>query len=324
MSRVIIPDGLTGKALFQFLTANKKQLIAQKKAGIKYTDSVVCQPSIISKTKFATTKSKKDDDGDGNDSELEIGTLHVKVVGNTAWWCDSQMDILTDTCYDKSISEKGTLIPHIADHVHTSTNHVGDVTAVYTQKLSLKDLGLTVPGTTTAFIMETDVREDYNEDTYKFYKNGKINQHSIGLCYVSIGLCINDKDDLPHYDLWKKYYDKVINKEVIDERGYFWIVPEIKIMENSCVLFGSNILTPTLEVTDTGNEPPEGTHKHQPSSTDNNKQMAICPSCAATIQVPEQGPVSCPSCGQFVSPSNNAAEVPTFDVLAAIAQTKFI
>jgi hypothetical protein len=129
------------------------------------------------------------------------------------------------------------------------------VQAVYKQQISLKDLGLDMNGKTTALVFETLVREDYNEDTYKFYKNGKINQHSIGLMYISLGLCINNKDYLPEYELWGKYYDKVINKDVVDEAGYFWIVPEIKVLENSCVLFGSNELTPTLEVI--SNEPSE-------------------------------------------------------------------
>lgn len=74
------------------------------------------------------------------------GTCLVKVVANSAWWCDSQMDVLTDGCYDKSIKEKGILIPHIADHCHKSTNHVGDVQAVYTQLIALRDLGLDMNG----------------------------------------------------------------------------------------------------------------------------------------------------------------------------------
>lgn len=316
MSRILIPENLKGKALFDFLIANKSQLIATKKAGLKYTDALVCAPSIISAMKVSSVKGLEGAD------DLEEGVVKVKVVGNSAWWCDSQMDVLTDTCYDKSIKEKGTLIPHIADHIHTSTNHVGDVTAVYTQKIALKDLGLTLPGTTTCFVMETDVREDYNEDTYKFYKNRKINQHSIGLQYVSIGMCINDKDYLPEFEMWKKYYDKVINKDVVDERGYFWIVPEIKIMENSCVLFGANELTPTLEVSDTEDAAAKSTGS-QPS-TDIHKSKIMCPGCATFFDAAESGSSNCPSCGQYVSPSNTTAEVPTFDLSAAINQTKFI
>jgi len=317
MSRILIPENLKGKALFNFLIANKAGLIATKKASIKYTDPLVCQPSLLTSYKVAAKKEMS-----GADQDDDTGVVKVKVVGNSAWWCDSQMDVLTDTCYDKSIKEKGNLIPHIADHIHLSTNHVADVKAVYTQKISLKDLGLDLPGSTTAFVMESDVREDYNEDTYKFYKNGKINQHSIGLQYISIGMCINDKDYLPEYELWKKYYDKVINKDVIDERGYFWIVPEIKIMENSCVLFGANILTPTLEVSDTGKSAAYGTGQ-QPSN-DNHKSMVMCPNCAKHFDAPDDGSANCPSCGQYVSPNSSSAEVPTFDLSAAIQNTKFI
>lgn len=317
MSKILIPDDLKGKALFKFLTENKSNLIAAKKASLKSTDTLICQPSILTVGKTAANKEA------GNTADdLEEGVIKVKVVGNAAWWCDSQLDVLTDTCYDKSIKEKGILIPHIADHVHVSTNHVGDVKAVYTQKISLKDLGLAMNGSTTCFIMETNVREDYNEDTYKFYKNGKINQHSIGLIYVSIGMCINDKDYLPEFELWKKYYDKVINKDVIDQRGYFWIVPEIKIMENSCVLFGANELTPTIEVTDTGKTAATEGTEGQPSLE--NKSMVICPNCKTHFKAPDSGDINCPDCGQYVSPGSTSVMVPTFDVLSAIAQTKFL
>ena len=316
MKRLSVPENLNGKALFKFLVENKHQLIATKKAGLKYTDGLIHQPSIITATKTATVKA------DGEIDLPEEGVINVKVVGNAAWWCDSQLDVLTDTCYDKSIKERGTLIPHIADHIHISTNHVGDVKAVYTQKIALRDLGLDMDGKTTCFVMETAVREDYNVRTYFFYKNGKINQHSIGLQYVSIGMCINDKDYLPEYEMWQKYYDKVINKDVIDERGYFWIVPERKIMENSCVLFGANSLTPTLEVTDTGKSAAESGTETQPSSTD--KSMVICPNCHKSFKAPDDdGPANCPDCGQFVSPGSTIIEVPTFDVLSAIARTKF-
>src|ERR1035437_7204831 len=241
----LIRDNLKGKELFKFLVANKSKLIAQKKASVKYTNPLVYQPLITTVTKRKTTKSGMlivEMEGDGS--------IDVKVVCNAAWWCDDQYDVLTDKSYDKSIADKGILIPHIADHIHTSTNHVGDVKAVYTQKIALKDLGVDMPGATTCAIMETNVREDYNALTYKFYKNGKINQHSIGMLYMSLGMCINDEEYLPEFELWNKYYDKVINKDFIDEEGFFWIVPEIKWLENSCLWLGCNPLTPTLEITE--------------------------------------------------------------------------
>ncbi len=247
---ITIPQNLKGKELYKFLVANKAQLISQKKSVIKHTDPISFAPHFIS-TPVATKQVGVKAAGEEDEVVLPgLGQLHVKVVANTAWFCDSGMDVLTDKCYDRSVKEKGILIPHIEDHTWKSTSHVGDVKSVYTQLVSFKDLGFKGSGMTTSLIFETLIREDYNCNVYKFYKNGKINQHSIGLFYMSIGLCINDKDYLPEFELWNKYYDKIINKELVDERGYFWIVPEIKVIENSCVLFGMNELTPTLETSE--------------------------------------------------------------------------
>jgi hypothetical protein len=158
------------------------------------------------------------------------------------------MDVLTDTSYDASIAKRGTTIPHIADHNHTSTAHVGDVKAIYTKKLRCKDLGYNSEAETTALVMETTIREDYNSDVYTFYKAGKINQHSIGLSYVTIELALNSQveEDKAEYEVWQKYYPSIINKDLVDKKGYFWAVSEADIRENSCVLFGANALTPTL------------------------------------------------------------------------------
>lgn len=241
--KIALPEGLKGKELFSYLVANKSALIAKKKSLPITSDAIAVAPTFVTPTKSNATKA------DGSEAiSLNDGSFRVKVVANTAWWCDSQMDVLTDTCWDKSIKEKGINIPHIADHQHKSTAHVGDVKAVYPSQLPLSELGLNEVGFTTALIFETDIRKDYNELVYKFYKNGKINQHSIGLQYVSLGMAINDEEFLGEYTLWQKYIDKVLNKQKAIDAGYFFIVTEIKVLENSCVLFGANELTPTLEI----------------------------------------------------------------------------
>ena len=280
---------------------------------------------MISAIKSTANKAK---DASPEDAPQE-GVLKVKVVANTAWICDHAMDVLTDTCYDKSIKEKGVLIPHIADHNHISTNHVGDVKAVYTEKFNLTELGLDMAGKTTALVFETDIRQDYNALAYTFYKNGKINSHSIGLIYISVGLCINDEEHLPEYELWKKYYNKVINKDLIDEAGYFWIVPEIRVIENSCVLFPCNELTPTISVTDTGKSQPLPSTETPPSPTETptiQKSVIGCRKCNFLFVPKDEGTQGCPKCGQFVSPQSNTIMLndnTEFDWKKAI-QTQFI
>jgi len=218
----------------------KKALLESKKSQIKYTDTILSTPLLRVKESTLPTQ----------DEVKKKDRLEVTIVCNTAWFCDSHMDVLTADSYDNSVKTRGTTVPHIADHKQSSTSHVGDVTALYTKEIELKELGLDREGKTTALVMESTVRKDYNEDVFKFYANGKINQHSIGLRYVKIYLAYDssDPDDAAYKDVWDKYYPSIINKEEVDKRGYFWAVTEIDLMENSCVLFGANSLTPTLEV----------------------------------------------------------------------------
>lgn len=283
--KIIIPKDLKGKELFKFLVANKKSLIEQKKAIIKHTDDLIAPVSFISGfTKDGTTKAADSTPLSVVPGQRELG---VKVIANAAWYCDLAMDVLTDKSYDRSIKERGILIPHIQDHIWKSTSHVGDVKAVYKQMMKLKDIGYKAGGEdqTTCLIFETIIKEEYDGKVYLFYKNGKINQHSIGLLYLSIGLCINDPDFLPEFELWNKYYKKVVNKDVIDEAGYFWIVPEIKVLENSCVLFACNELTGTTEMEDPENKSEESDdHPGEPiDRSENSKKMNW-----GTISIPKK------------------------------------
>ena len=117
--------------------------------------------------------------------------------------------------------------------------------------------------------------KEYDQRIFRDYKNGKINQHSIGLYYVKIFLCVNDEDYKQEFAAWNKYIDMVINRDQVEEDGYFWAVTEIKLIECSAVLAGANSLTPTLEVkSSTGAEPPNGTQQ-QPHDDDFDLDAAI-------------------------------------------------
>lgn len=235
---LIIPENLSKKERNKFLTENKAALIAQKKSVLKYTDSVISVPEFSNKN-FVLSKMVNSGNGDN-------GVLRVKVVANTSMWCDSHMDVLGIGCWDKSIKERKGLIPHLHDHIHEIGAKVGEVVDIYSQDLSLSELGIMKSGTAQSLVFETDVMRSYNEKVYNQYRDKKVKQHSIGLMYMKIGLAINDEEDTAHYDLWQKHIDNIINRDYVEEKGFFWYVPEIKLLENSAVLFGSNILTPTL------------------------------------------------------------------------------
>lgn len=256
--RVVIPEGLKGKDLCKFLVANKAALIAQKKSmPIKYADAVSYSPALYVKNSEGVVKSIAEDIADN------VESIRVKVVANAAYWCDSHMDVLLPNCWAKSIKERKGLIPHLHDHIHRLDAEIGDVKNIYSQEVSLFDLGLNQEGSTQALIFETEVVKSYNEKVFNKYKTRRIKQHSIGLNYVSIELAVYDEESEKEFDFWNKHFEKVINKEFVLSQGYFWVIPEIKLLENSAVLFGSNELTPTLEVSDksTVEQPSEDTEE---------------------------------------------------------------
>lgn len=243
MKKIIIDHNMKGKELFNFLVANKDALIAQKKSMMKYCDAVAFNPSFYDLKDSTATKLDSPTQLDQNASKIR-----VKVVANTSMWCDSHMDVLLRDSAAKSIKDRKGRIPHLKNHEYKIESQIGDVAGIYYEEISLMELGLNKTGTAQALCFETDIRKDYDEKVFMFYKNGKVNQHSIGLQYVKIGLAINDEEDVAHYDLWQKHINQVINKDQCEERGYFWVVAEYKLLENSAVLFGSNILTPTLDM----------------------------------------------------------------------------
>ena len=67
----------------------------------------------------------------------------------------------------------------------------------------------------------------------KKYKQNKVKNHSVGMRYVKLDLAMNSESkwDEEEKKVWDKYYPIVANKEVADERGYFWVVTEAKIIE---------------------------------------------------------------------------------------------
>jgi hypothetical protein len=266
--RIQLPTFAKKTDLFAYLKANKDQLIAKKKSTPIIGEGIDMAPEYyvnnIQSVQVKGVSITKDD-------SLAEDVIRVKVVANACNFVDSHLDVCLTNSPKKSIKERKKIIPHLRDHIHQTTAEVGDVVDITLEDLDIKSLGYTKSqGTTQCVVFTTDIRKDYDLKTYLRYKNGKASQHSIGLQYVKIVLCINTDDEYYKEEKanFDKYYDSVINKEVIDQYGYFWAVLEYKLIENSVVLFGSNEYTPTLAVftsdkslVSTSEEPDEATQK---------------------------------------------------------------
>ena len=228
------------KDRFKYLKENEKDLIKTKRSS-EITSDVCYYPPI--QTKGSVFKG---------DETQDTGVIHVKVVANTANWIDSQMDMLLPGSWDKSVNERKRMIPHLHDHERSIAAKVGEVTDIYGQELTYGELGIKGIGYTKALVFETDIMKAYNEKVYNMYKGGGVNQHSIGLRYIQLDLAMNDQNSPEALAEWNKYINQAINKQMAIDAGFFWVVKEFTLIENSAVLFGANEITPTLEVREPG------------------------------------------------------------------------
>jgi hypothetical protein len=241
--------------LFAELKANKSQLVAIKKATEKRADAVSfgmgSNPNDVNKSEGMA--------GDPN-------RLQVKVVINTTNFLDSHGDVHINGIWTKTIKDnngKGFL--HLQEHEREFDKVISDNAQAYVQSVSFKSLGFPYDGKTEALIFDSTIDKKRNEFMLNQYANGWVKNHSVGMRYVKLELAINSEAewDKEEKAVWDKYYPNVANKELADERGYFWAVTEAKIIEGSAVVMGSNSVTPTIEVKQ---EPTEVTpNKHEPS-----------------------------------------------------------
>ena len=282
--RVSIPEFATKKDLFDYLKGNEKELISQKKSfHIKSeASSGGCESIHYSKLGEAT---KSEGFKALQDTELKTGEIRVKAFANTIGWCDSHMDVLIRDCALKTINDKGAsnqiLFYHLKNHEHSTEGIIGRDAKASLQDVSLSRFNIDSEIKTTQVIMGSSiVSKEYDKKAYLLYSDNQIKQHSIGMQYVKLYLCVDSEEaeDAVYKDNWEKYYNQVINKDKVDSAGFFWAVTEIRLLEFSAVLFGSNPITPTEGVSKTSNEPlkdTQGNQEEPPKSTPPNRERNL-------------------------------------------------
>jgi len=229
----------TKEALFKALSENKKELVSLKKSVTKNADAVSYG--------YIETVSKNAENKAIASADLP-DTLNVKVVINTTNFLDSHGDVHINGIWNKSVSDNKTFL-HLQEHQRDFDKVITDNAKGSVASMTWKQLGLPYNGSTEALIFESTIDRLRNGFMLKQYANGWVKNHSVGMRYVDLELAINSEADWDkeHKDIWNKYYPVIANKEVADERGYFWVVTQAKIVEGSAVVMGSNSATPTLE-----------------------------------------------------------------------------
>lgn len=246
--------------LLKALIANKSTLIAQKKMITKFSDSS-CY-SLLLNSKDVASKGESE-----NDIE-DASKLKLKLVINTTNIYDSHGDVSINGSWNKTAKESKNVLL-LQEHKMTFDHIISDKVETKVEVVKWSDLGFDYKGTTEALVFYVEVDHERNEFMFEQYLKGYVKEHSAGLRYVKIEFAVNNSADWAkdEKEVWDKYYPSIVNKEDVDEKGYFWAVIEQKIIEGSAVVKGSNFATPTISVeavSDTSkNEPDNSTQKQK-------------------------------------------------------------
>lgn len=229
--------------IFKHLKDNKNALIAEKKFKVKQADSVCFNPSIQGKY---TSVNKSED----NDADEKINALNVSVVINTTNLLDSHGDVHISGIWNKSIKEIKRVYL-LQEHQMKFDKIITDKVKVSVKNITFSELGFSeLKGATQALVFDCEINSDRNEFMFEQYLKGYVQNHSIGMQYVQLHLCINSEEKYyrEEKDNWDKYISQVANADKAFELGYFWAVTEAKIIEGSAVPIGSNYATPTISI----------------------------------------------------------------------------
>lgn len=245
-----IPKFDTYDELFDHLIENKEDYIYAKKSETKFEDSLGHhQISYIGSVapQFYENGSFKFMTKEGVNTEvLEI---EVKAIINTTNFLDSHGDVHVKGLWNRSI-KNNKAIKMLQEHEMRFDKIIADKTdlSVSVEDFSWKDLGYNVEGMTEALVFDATIKQSRNSFMFNEYKDGNVDNHSVGMRYVQIKLAVNSKKDSHknEKEVWDKYVTDIANKEEAEKRGYFWAVLEAKAIEGSAVVIGSNRITPTL------------------------------------------------------------------------------
>ena len=181
---------LTLEEIKQSLRTDKvaiKEAIEFKKAQFKRADAVTLDDVNDTQVVKGLTTSNEHDTKD---------VIKRTIIGNTYNWLDSHGDVHLKDTFKKSINERGDKgrIWHLHDHIQQRTAKVGRPEKVYQHDVKWSDLGVSKQGTTQVVMMDSSIMKSYNGMMFQQYKDGEVDQHSVGMYYVKIDLALNDEE----------------------------------------------------------------------------------------------------------------------------------
>lgn len=239
------------EALFKALKDNKSVLIAQKKSQTKEADAFTLYPLVS-----AEQTSVKEDLNEllaikaiSPVNPSEISTLKMDLGINTTNLFDSHNDVHLPGLWNKSLKEKRDLYL-LKEHSMSFENIITDDVKGMTKYVPWKELGADYEGKTQVLVFRVKVEKERHGFMFEQYAKAYVKNHSVGMRYVHIKLGINSEEEYfeQEKEIWDKYIDAIVNKEMAEANGFFWAVLEAKVIEGSAVPMGSNWVTPVMSM----------------------------------------------------------------------------
>jgi hypothetical protein len=243
------------KDLHTFLRENKKVIFATKKAEIKYADGVFSNPFVNVEHEIIMDIAQKSVVRQSS-SPAGIGDMplsfSIEVVINTTNIMDSHSDVHFPNLWNKSLKEN-KMIMLLQEHIMQFDHIISRKVSPSARMMTWKELGYKFPGETQALVFSSVVESKpraYMINMADEYWNGNVTNHSVGMRYMSLMLAMNSESkwDEEEKANWDKYIDQIVNRDVVEEQGYFYPVLEAKVIEGSAVPLGSNFATPTISI----------------------------------------------------------------------------
>lgn len=232
----------TSEEAMKELIANKKLIIAEKKSAIKYADALPY---------FGTIANEKNEViKAANAGNLADATaIKVVAVSNACNYYDSHGDVSINGSWNRTAKNTKDGL-HLQEHQMRFDKLISDNVTFAVESKTWKELGYKYEGSTDCLVMYSYTEKAINPFMFDMYIQGRVKNHSSGLRYVNIEVAVNSEAEWAKEEkaIWDKYYPSIVNKDDVDQRGYFYAVTEQKIIENSAVLKGSNPATPTISV----------------------------------------------------------------------------
>lgn len=235
------PSFKTLEDKMDWLAENCEELICEAKTQIKYADAAMGLEVALPSAPHGAIKEGV--------TVSETGVLNATAIINTTNLFDSHKDVHLPGIWNKSLKTY-TRMKHLQEHSMRFKDVIADKNDL---KASVKEyewseLGQPYEGKTQALKFDSTVRKSRNPYMFGQYKDGHVDNHSVGMQYIKVLFAMNsDKDQHAQYKInWDKYIPEVANKTDAEKSGYMWVVLEAKAFEGSAVVNGSNAATPTL------------------------------------------------------------------------------